>query len=461
MQLVCWANPLIAWEPPVSPPPAAEAALPADQATVRRSNLALVLGRLREAGPRSRAELAAETGLNKATVSSLVAELTERGLVRETGVRYGGTVGRPARILELDGAAVGALGLEANVDYVAAYGTDLAGRVLVNRRLSANLMGESAAAATQRLAELAAAALAEMAAAGARVGGIGVAIPGLVDAATGTVLQAPNLGWRDVPVAGALARALRLDRSVRVLVDNDANLSALAEYRVGAEAGTADLVYLTGEVGVGGGVIVDGRLLRGADGFGGEVGHLAVDPAGAIVCGCGRIGCWETKVGLAALVRQAMPDLPYGAGSPVRDPEDRVVEILARAKAADPRTLNTLEEIGRWLGIGASILVNIVDPRVIVLGGYFARLVPYLLDSAERELARHAIAVACPSIDPVPGRRPGRQVRMVASTLGFTAAVRGGAAVAIDAVFSDPTRVGAGGGPTLRPTPTDRSEVLA
>jgi predicted NBD/HSP70 family sugar kinase len=279
-----------------------------------------------------------------------------------------------------------------------------------------------------------------MAAAGTQVAGIGIAIPGLVDAATGTVLFAPNLGWRDVPVASRLAGALDLDPSVTVLVDNDANLSALAEYRLGSEAGIADLVYLTGEVGVGGGVIVDGRLLRGSAGFGGEVGHMAVDPASGVLCGCSRIGCWETKVGLAALVRQAMPDSPYRIGAAVRDPEDRVAEILERARAGDARTLNTLEEIGRWLGIGASILVNIVNPRVIVLGGYFVPLWPYLVDPAERELARHAIAPGGGVMAAAVGE-PGRRVRMAPSTLGFTAAVRGGAAVAIDAVFADPTRV--------------------
>jgi predicted NBD/HSP70 family sugar kinase len=413
-------------------PPAASSGVPADQATVRRSNLALVLGRLRAAGPRSRADIAVETKLNKATVSSLVAELTSRGLVRETGVRSGGAVGRPARILAVDGATVGTLGLEANVDYIAAHGTDLAGRVLVNRRDSADLVGATADEALDLLAALAADALAAMAAAGARVAGVGVAIPGLVDAVGGTVLFAPNLGWRQVPVAARLAAALDLGPAVSVLVDNDANLSALAEYRLGSAAGTADLVYLTGEVGVGGGVLVGGRLLRGSDGFGGEVGHMAVDPAGGVPCGCGRIGCWETKVGLAALVRQAMPDSPYRVGAPVRDPEDRVAEVLQRALAGDPRTLNALEDIGRWLGIGASILVNIVNPRAIVLGGYFAPLWPYLLEPAERELARHAIA---------PAGAAARLARLVPSTLGFTAAVRGGAAVAIDAVFADPTTV--------------------
>ncbi len=422
---------------------AATPALPADQATVRRSNLALVLGRLREAGPRSRADLATETKLNKATVSSLVAELTTRGLVRETGIRSDGAVGRPARILAVDGATVGTLGLEANADYVAAHGTDLAGRVLVNRRDSVDLMGASADQALGRLTSLAADSLDAMAAAGARVAGIGVAIPGLVDAADGTVLFAPNLGWRNVPVAARLAAALRLDPAIGVLVDNDANLSALAEYRLGSEAGTADLVYLTGEVGVGGGVLVDGRLLRGSAGFGGEVGHMAVDPASGVLCGCGRIGCWETKVGLAALVRQAMPDSPYRIGAPVRDPEDRVAEILERARAGDPRTLNTLEEIGRWLGIGASILVNIVNPKAIVLGGYFVPLWLYLVDAAERELARHAIAPVGGAAGYLNGAagEAARQVRMVPSALGFTAAVRGGAAVAIDAVFADPTRV--------------------
>lgn len=399
---------------------------PSDQSSVRRGNLAAVLRRLRDAGPTSRADLALVTGLTKATVSSLVGELTERGLVRETGERHAGPIGRPARIVALDGAGVGALGLEVNVDYVAAYGTDLAGRVLTDRRVPADVMGSDPEQALDLLAEVAGAALADLTAAGATVAGIGVAVPGLVDAAAGTVLFAPNLGWRGVPVAARLAGI-----GVPVVVDNDANLSALAELRHGGHD-SRDLIYLTGEVGVGGGVVVDGVLLRGADGFGGEVGHIVVDPAAGELCGCGRTGCWETKVGLAPLVRQALPDLPY---LPVRDPEDRVTELLRRAAAGDARTLNALAEVGRWLGIGASILVNLVDPRLIVLGGYFARVAPYLLDVAELELARHSVAAAVH-----PGAEP--RVRVVPSALGFTAAARGGAAVAVDAVLADPTRVG-------------------
>jgi predicted NBD/HSP70 family sugar kinase len=120
------------------------------------------------------------------------------------------------------------------------------------------------------------------------------------------VTLAPNLYWRDLPLAELLSSMLG-PLSVPVRVDNDANLAALAEYTSGVAAGTPHLVYLTGEVGVGGGIIAGGELLRGADGFSGEVGHLRVDPNGD-QCGCGRIGCWETKVGLAALVRAAMPE---------------------------------------------------------------------------------------------------------------------------------------------------------
>jgi predicted NBD/HSP70 family sugar kinase len=120
------------------------------------------------------------------------------------------------------------------------------------------------------------------------------------------VTLAPNLYWRDLPLAEQLSSVLS-PLSMPVWVDNDANLAALAEYTSGVAAGTPYLVYLTGEVGVGGGIILGGELLRGADGFSGEVGHLRVDPNGD-QCGCGRIGCWETKVGLAALVRAAMPE---------------------------------------------------------------------------------------------------------------------------------------------------------
>jgi predicted NBD/HSP70 family sugar kinase len=405
---------------------------PADQATVRRNNLSLVLRHLRDQGPRSRADIAAETQLNKATVSSLVAELEQRGLVRETGIKQAGSVGRPARILRLDGGRVGALGLAVNVDYVAVYGTDLSGRVLVERRHAVDALGVPPAQTIATVAGHTRAALADLDRAGVTPAGIGVAVPGLVDVGHGGVVLAPNLGWRDVPLAERLSTAI-VAPHVPVHVDNDANLSALAEFWVGGQAGTPNLAYLTGEVGIGGGVIVEGRLLRGAAGFAGEIGHLPVDPDGTS-CGCGRTGCWETKVGLAALVGVAAPggapgDIRGTDGRRLRDLKDRLAEVVRLANSGDPGVRDALAGVGRWLGYGAGLLVNLLNPQVIVAGGHFTLLAEHLLPAAQREMDRLAVAGAATGC------------RIVPSELGFTAAVRGAAGLVVESVLDDPTAV--------------------
>jgi predicted NBD/HSP70 family sugar kinase len=398
------------------------AATRADHGTVRRNNLSLIVRTLRDAGPRSRARLATETGLNKATVSSLVAELVERGLVDEGEMQRDGFVGRPGQIVELNGGRVAGVGLELNVDYVAVIALNLRGDTLVDRRLPLDV--PKADRVLDAMAELLTEVIDELEAQDTATVGITVAIPGLLDVDRGVLSFAPNLGWRDVPVVDELsARLGRTDITIRV--DNDANLSAIAEYADGSESGTADLVYLTGEVGVGGGVIVAGELLRGADGFSGEVGHMPLDPAGH-VCGCGRTGCWETMVGLGALLRMVAAD-----DDPVRNPaldlEQRLNLLQARAAEGDHRTLAALGEIGRGLGLGASILVNVFNPAVIVLGGYFAVLGAYMLAPMNAELRARVIS--------------GKPCEVALSGLGFTAAARGGAHVALDAILSDPTLV--------------------
>ncbi|WP_432072596.1 ROK family protein [Streptomyces wuyuanensis] len=398
---------------------------PADQVAVRRANLVRVLGEVRSAGPLSRATVARHTGLTRATVSSLVTELIERGLLRETDFQQDGTVGRPGRRLEIDGRAVAALGLEINSRYLAAWSTDLAGRTLSERRVVHDATREGAERTIRALAAIAAELLGEARAAGVHTAGIGVAVPGPVDAADGSVRAAPNLGWRDVPVARLLRELLGLADEVAVVVDNEANLAALAE-RGHAGSRAADLVYVTGETGIGAGIVADGGLLRGAGGFSGELGHLQVDPAGER-CACGRIGCLETKVGLTAAIRTAAPDLAAN-GAVTRDPQELAGELLRRAVEGDPRVLGGLDEIGRWLGIGLAIPVNLLNPEVIVLGGYFATVAPYLLPAAMRELRERAVAG-----DPAVSRVTG-------SALGFTAAVRGAAGVIVEEVFADPAR---------------------
>jgi predicted NBD/HSP70 family sugar kinase len=406
-------------------PPAASSRGPADQAAVRRSNLGLVLRHLHDNGPRSRARIAQETGLNKATVSSLVAELVQRGLVSEGTVDRAGSVGRPGLTVHLDGRGVCGIGVEFNVDYAVALVLDLRSEVLFERRIALDVPTLGVGRTLDAVAELVREAIAAAARRGAHPVGLTVAVPGLVDGVAGVVSLAPNIGWENVPALAGLRE--RLPDVAPIHIVNDANLSAIGEWAMGAEARTPDMVYLTGEVGVGGGVIVAGQLLRGASGLSGEVGHMPLAGQDHL-CGCGRRGCWEAVVGLGALLRVAADE-----GDPVRDPgrdlETRLAELERRAEAGDARTLAALEQIGTMLGTGAAVLINVFNPRVLVLGGYFAVLGRFLL---ERFTAEVRARVFAPDL---------AGARVVLSTLGFTAAVRGGAHLALESVFDDPTVV--------------------
>jgi predicted NBD/HSP70 family sugar kinase len=417
---------------PAAPSTPVAPSTPTDQVSLRRHNLALVLRQVRDSGPRSRARLATSTGLNKATISSLVAELVDRGLLRDGGTERRG-VGRPGQAVELAGTGVCGIGAEVNVDYLAVVALDLGGRVVSERRLAQDTAGLTPDAVLDRLARLVAEVLDDVSADGGEPVGITVAVPGLVEAALGQVALAPNLGWRDVPVV-QLVRERLGGWTLPLLIDNEANLAAIAELAVGRSARSGDLLVLFGATGVGGGIVANGQMLCGSRGFAGEVGHISVDPDG-LRCGCGRIGCWETVVGLSALMSQvADPD------DPVRDPaldlSERMSELRRRAELHDGRTLGALQRLGSWLGTGAALLVNVLNPQVLVLGGYFAALGPWLTPAVEHELARRVVAAGAGGC------------RVEVSTLGFTAAARGGAEVALGRVVADPTlahRAGVGG----------------
>ncbi|WP_019854339.1 ROK family transcriptional regulator [Actinopolyspora mortivallis] len=393
-----------------------------DQHTVRRNNLVRVLEEVRASRARSRSELATRTGLSKATVSGLVTELIERRLLRESGRHHAGGVGRPGRLLELDGSTVAALGVEVNAHCLAVRGVDLAGRVLSERRMGCDTPRAGAEQAVGELARLAGKVLGEVERSGARLAGIGVAVPGIVDVPNGIVRHAPNLLWRDVPIASWLRRWLALDERHTVVVDNEANLAALAEFNQ-PDNTADDLVSLTGEVGVGAGVVTGRRLLRGSAGSTGEIGHVPVVADGR-ACGCGQHGCLETRIGLEAAVRAAAPDLIGTA----RDPARQARILLRRAEEGDPRALSGLDEVGHWLGVGISIVVNLFNPSLVVLGGYFAAVAAHVLPRATRELRARVVAgqaAACP---------------VTASAFGFTAAVRGGANIIVEEVLDDPCR---------------------
>ncbi|WP_243704892.1 ROK family transcriptional regulator [Micromonospora sp. KC723] len=391
---------------------------PSDLGDVRVTNRAVVLRHVRRHAPCSRADIAAHTGLNKATVSSLVTELIDRRLLRETGLTEN-RVGRPATMLVLDGEPYAALGMEIGADELVVVAVDLGGNRLLTWRRAFAAPSAAPAETIRALATLARRAISRITGQGRTVLGLTVGVPGLVDTA-GAVPSAAALGWRDVPVAAELRAALR-DPDFAVAVDTDANLAVLAEQRHGAYVGTADLVHLTGGVTVGAGVLAGGRLLRGARGFAGEIGHVQVDPDGP-ACGCGRRGCLAALTGLPAVVRQLLPDTE--ADGPVTDwlPEIERVQTLARQE--DPGVLAGLAEIGRHLGHGVSILANVLNPQVVTVGGHLAVLAPWLLPAARAELAARTLA-------PEAGG-----CHLDASRLGATATALGGATVALATVES-------------------------
>ena len=393
----------------------------ADQRAVRKSNLGLVARRISERGALSRAQLAKLTGLNKTTVSSLVAELIERGVVAESGLADAGRVGRPAQILELDDTRIAALGLEINVDYLAVCVCDLRGALRYRAAVGHDNRGSAPELVFEALAELAAEALAECDALGLTPIGAGISVPGTVEAQTGTLIHAPNLGWAEVPVAERLRHALG-DPRFAIEVGNDANLAALGELESGALRGVRDGLLIYGNIGIGGAVIVDGAIFPGADGFAGEIGHIPVRPFDGEECRCGGRGCLETLAGQEAIARRVGIE---GARSETSSPATLVAE---RAQGGDPEVIAALDEVAEILGICIAAVVSIVNPRRVVLAGTLGTLSQWLLPGARAAAAQRA--TVAPTV-----------VEIVGSQLGDEAAIRGGAALVLHSVLSDPTAV--------------------
>jgi glucokinase len=228
-------------------------------------------------------------------------------------------------------------------------------------------------------------------AAGDRVATVGVACAGFIDAAGSTVLFAPNLAWRDEPLRDRLEAATGLP----VVLENDANAAAWGEFRFGAARDVDDMLLVTVGTGVGGGIISDDQVVRGAYGIAAEIGHLRVVPDGHR-CGCGNRGCLEQYASGSALVREARELVrggsPHAAALAARcggDPgrlEGHMVTDAARE--GDPAATELLEDLGRWLGEGLASLAAVLDPAMVVVGGGVAAAGDLLLEPARGAFAR-------------------------------------------------------------------------
>ncbi len=381
--------------------------------TVRRANLGAIVRELHLRGPQSRSELVARTGLTRTAIRALIGELVAGGLFVEGRGAPVGAPGRPSPLVRPREAGAVVIALSIAVDSLAAALVGLGGAPIARVRIPRPRGHLSLEAIVDDLRSLVD--QLPLDAHRDEIIGLGVAMAGLVRRSDGSVSSAPNLGWRDAPLGERLSAALGLE--VPVHVANEADVAAVAELRRGAARGADDLLLIWGEVGVGGGIIVDGVPLTGAAGYAGEVGHMPVNPAGA-TCGCGSVGCWETEIGERALLRLA--------GRPVDGGPDAVDAVLAEAHDGEPGALVALAHVGRWVGIGLSGLVNILNPRVIVLGGLFTRAYPFMEAAILAELDRLAL------------RGPRGLVRIAPGALGMDAPLIGAAELALEPFLADP-----------------------
>jgi predicted NBD/HSP70 family sugar kinase len=361
----------------------------------------------------SRAEIARRTGLSRSTVSSLVSELQSDGLVverEETGAAHGdersgersdderaargrkpsgrGRGGRPPILLSFDASAGAALGIDFGHSHVRVAVSDLSSVIHAER--AAPMDTDHAAHEGLDVAmELIGEVLAEASIEHSRVIGAGLGLPGPIDQADGVIGSSAILpGWVGVAAAEEMRR--RLD--VPVSVDNDANLGALAELRHGAGRGATELIYVKVASGIGAGLILNGRLYRGWGGMAGELGHMLVDPDGA-VCRCGNRGCLETAASTGALLdllRRSHGDLT-------------VAEMLSLAREGDLGCRRVIADAGRVVGSVAALVFNMLNPQRLIVGGDLAAAGDLLLDGVRESVRLAALPAAADAARVMPG----------------------------------------------------------
>lgn len=370
---------------------------------IRRHNRTALLRRLHIDGPSTRASLAAELGLNRSTIKALVDGLAEAGVVAERVPALRSGAGRPSLLVLPQPNAAVVIAIDVRVEHVAMGFVGLGGEILGRDSWNLHRTRDPGEVITH-IVESARLMADDL---DATAVGVGVSVPGVVRRADGHVHEAPNLHWTGVALGKRLEAVLKLP----VQVGNDAELGALAEHVRGAAQESSDMVYISADVGVGGGVILSGQPLRGSGGYVGELGHMVVNPRGGRRCYCGCDGCWETEVGEPALCRAlGLPDdAPRGA-------------VVAALRALDDPSV--LDEFADWLALGLANIVNILGPELVVLGDLYTALPPSVVDSVSTAVQQRSLV-----------SRAVGGTQVVTSPLGRDAKLIGAAELAFEPVL--------------------------
>ena len=355
-------------------------------AWLRGRNRQRVVEILRTQGRVSQADIARATGLSRTTVSTLITELKEAGLVVDIeaspGRRRGG---RPAVQLELRDPGRVVAGIDFGHSHVAVAVADLGHNVIAERRYELDVNRQAvqaldcAARTFGEVLELAGVDRKKVIAAG-------IGIPGPVDRAHGTAGSATILpGWVGLRIASEMEARL----GVPVEIENDANLGAAAELTWGAGRDCLNFAYIKAATGIGAGIVIDGHLLRGATGTAGEIGHTTLDERG-LLCYCGNRGCLETVASGPAIVKLV---------GPVDGALLTLAQIVERSAEGDLRCRRAIADAGREIGVAVAGLCNLINPERVIVGGLLSRGGDVLLGAMRESIRRHAVQAAAEIVD--------------------------------------------------------------
>lgn len=353
---------------------------------LRGRNRERVVGALRERGRISQADIARLTGLSRTTVHTLVSEMKDAGVVREVEAGVPDSRGgRPAVLLVLRDSSLAVVGIDFGHSHVGVAVADIGHNVLAERKCDLDVSNDARAAldaAVRMVDEM----LAEARMEPKSLIGAGIGIPGPVDRARGAAGSATILpGWTGLQIRTEMQERL----GVPVEIENDANLGALAELTWGAGRESSNFVYVKAATGIGAGIVIDGKLVRGASGTAGEIGHTTLDEAGAL-CYCGNRGCLETVASGPAIIRLVGPldgEVPSLA---------RIVEL---AVAGDVRCQRAIADAGHEIGVAIAGLCNLINPERVVIGGLLSRTGEVLLHPMRESIRRHVVQAAAETLD--------------------------------------------------------------
>ena len=367
----------------------------------------------------SRADISKATGLSPTAAGGIVSSLIEKGYLCENGTGESKGGRRPV-MLELKKNSRYSIGLDVDVDSVTFILMDIKGRVVFE--WSSALVDNRPAAVASLAAEEIERVLSDCRIHKDKLLGIGISVPGMVDAETRRVVLAPNLSWEDAD----FGRMLREKIELPVYIENEAMASAICENWIGACKSVDNFICVNIKSGIGAGIFTGGRPYRGTGGSAGEVGHIVVDENG-LACGCGNHGCLETIVSTGRIVEKAEKLIKKGLKSQLNEIENvskvRLCNIVDAARSGNQAAGGLLEEAAGYLGIALSYLVNTLNPSKIVLGKDFVVYGDLVMDTLRRVVDRKAL------------KRPAANVEIAVSEIGERSSTLGAAIIPLKILF--------------------------